>query len=164
MLLCSFSAGTFWKLHGESFTHREVEKVLDHLHAQKKLVRLKDGRYLTVEALQEIKQKVRELIQRKGSLTLQDGAAILGYGRSKGYSGSRVPGHPGLNSPLSVTNGCWAFKILMSGAYDCKRTFVQATSAYFFNRDVQQKRLCRCQQLDVNTAIRLFKADPVIAK
>jgi selenocysteine-specific elongation factor len=58
--------------------------VLDHLHAQKKLVRLKDGRYLTVEALQEIKEKVTELIQRKGSLTLQDGAAILGYGRSRG--------------------------------------------------------------------------------
>jgi selenocysteine-specific elongation factor len=80
----TFSAGTFWKLHGETFTHREVEKVLDHLHAQKKLVRLKDGRYLTVEALQEITQKVREMIQRKGSLTLQDGAAILGYGRSRG--------------------------------------------------------------------------------
>jgi len=80
----TFSAGTFWKLHGDGVSHRDVEKVLDHLHAQKKLVRLKDGRYLTVEALQEITQKVSELIRRKGSLTLQDGAAILGYGRSRG--------------------------------------------------------------------------------
>lgn len=80
----TFSAGTFWKLHGEGVSLRDVEKVLDHLHAQKKLVRLKDGRYLTIEALQEITQKVRELIQRTGSLTLQDGAAILGYGRSRG--------------------------------------------------------------------------------
>ena len=55
----TFSAGTFWKLHGEGVSHRDVEKILDHLHAQKKLVRLKDGRYLTVEALQEITQKVK---------------------------------------------------------------------------------------------------------
>jgi selenocysteine-specific elongation factor len=39
---------------------------------------------LTVEALQKIVQKVRELIRRKGSLTLQDSAEILGYGRSRG--------------------------------------------------------------------------------
>jgi selenocysteine-specific elongation factor len=80
----SFSAGTFWKLHGEVFEHREIEKVLDHLHAQKKLVRLNDDRFLTAEAMQEIKEKVTELILRKGSLTLQDSKEILGYGRTRG--------------------------------------------------------------------------------
>jgi selenocysteine-specific elongation factor len=79
----TFSAGTYWKLHGEGVSHRDVEKVLDHLHAQKKLVRLKDGRFLTVQAFTEIKEKVRTLIVRKGRLTLQDGEAILGYGRSR---------------------------------------------------------------------------------
>ncbi|MGO9567751.1 MAG: selenocysteine-specific translation elongation factor, partial [Desulfomonilaceae bacterium] len=78
----TFSAGTFWKIHGEGFEHREVEKVLDHLHAQKKLVRLNDGRFLTIEAMQEIKEKVTELILQKGSLTLQDSKVILGYGRT----------------------------------------------------------------------------------
>jgi len=80
----TFSAGTFWKIHGEGSEYREVEKVLDHLHAQKKLVRLNDGRFLTTEAMQEIKEKVTELILRKGSLSLQDSKEILGYGRTRG--------------------------------------------------------------------------------
>jgi selenocysteine-specific elongation factor len=80
----TFSAGTFWKLHGEGFGYREIEKVLDHLHAQRKLVRLNDGRFLTIEALQEIRERVTELILRKGSLTLQDSKRILGYGRTRG--------------------------------------------------------------------------------
>jgi selenocysteine-specific elongation factor len=79
----TFSAGTFWKLHGEGFAHREVEKVLDHLHAQKKLVRLNDDRFLTAEAMQEIKEKVTELLLRKGSLAIQDCKEIFGYGRTR---------------------------------------------------------------------------------
>jgi selenocysteine-specific elongation factor len=79
----TFSAGTFWKRHGEGFTHREVEKVLDHLHAQKKLVRLNDDRFITTEAMREIQEKVKELIRRKGSLTIHDSWEILGYGRSR---------------------------------------------------------------------------------
>jgi len=79
----TFSVGTFHKLHQESYTHREVEKVVDHLHAQKKLVRLNDNRFLTTEAMQEIQEKVKELILRKGSLTIHDSREILGYGRSR---------------------------------------------------------------------------------
>jgi selenocysteine-specific elongation factor len=79
----TFSAGTFWKLHGEGIAHRDVEKVLDHLLAQKKLVQLNDGRFLTVEALKEIKEKVTALILRKGSLTIEDGKKLLGYGRNR---------------------------------------------------------------------------------
>ncbi len=66
-----------------NFDHREVEKVLDHLHAQKKLVRLNDDRFLTVEAMEEIKAKVTELIHRKGKLAIQDSKEILGYGRNR---------------------------------------------------------------------------------
>lgn len=77
----SFSVGTFHKLHGEDIQWRDVQKALDYLHAQKKIVRLNDGRYLTCEALQEIGEKVRTLIQRKGSLTIKDATEILGYGR-----------------------------------------------------------------------------------
>jgi selenocysteine-specific elongation factor len=79
----TFSAGTFWKRHGEGISHRDVEKVLDHLHARKKLVRLNDDRFLTVEAMEEIKEKVTELIHRKGKLAIQDSREILGYGRSR---------------------------------------------------------------------------------
>jgi selenocysteine-specific elongation factor len=81
--LGTFSAGTFWKRHGEGISHRDVEKVLDHLHAQKKLVRLNDDRFLTVEALKDIKEKVSDLILRKGSLTIEDGKELLGYGRKR---------------------------------------------------------------------------------
>jgi selenocysteine-specific elongation factor len=79
----TFSAGTFCKLHRNAIQEREVQKVLDHLHAQKKLVRLNDGRYLTAESMQEIKDKVKALILRKGSLTIQDCWEIFGYGRNR---------------------------------------------------------------------------------
>jgi selenocysteine-specific elongation factor len=79
----TFSAGTYKKLYGDNFTYRDVEKVMNHLHAQKKLVRLNDDRFITTEAMQEIQEKVKELILRKGSLTLHDSWEILGYGRSR---------------------------------------------------------------------------------
>jgi selenocysteine-specific elongation factor len=79
----SFHAGSFWELHRQIFDHKEVVKVLDHLHAQKKLVRLNDGRFLAVEAMQEIREKVRVLILEKGSATIKDCQDILGFGRDK---------------------------------------------------------------------------------
>ena len=53
----TFGAGTFCKLHGKTFNLKEIQKLLDFLHGQKKLVRLKDGRFLTCEALEDIKRK-----------------------------------------------------------------------------------------------------------
>jgi selenocysteine-specific elongation factor len=79
----TFSAGTFRSLHREAFALGDIENVLDHLRAQKKLVRLNDDRFLAAEALQEIKEKVRELILRKGSLGIQDCREIFGYGRTR---------------------------------------------------------------------------------
>jgi len=79
----TFSPGTFWKRHAEGVSYRDVEKVLDHLHEHKKVVRLNDGRFLTVEALDEIMEKVRALIVRKGHMTIEDGKHVLGYGRNR---------------------------------------------------------------------------------
>ena len=79
----TFSVGTFWKRHGEAFSFREVEKILNYLHAKKKIVRLNDDRFITTEAIQEIQDKVRDLILRKGTLRLQDAREILGYGRTR---------------------------------------------------------------------------------
>ncbi|MEJ2717939.1 MAG: selenocysteine-specific translation elongation factor, partial [Deltaproteobacteria bacterium] len=79
----TFSAGTFWKLHGDGFAHKDVETVLDHLHTQNKLVRLNDDRFLATEALEEIKHKVTDLIRRKGSLSIHDCREIFGYGRTR---------------------------------------------------------------------------------
>jgi len=79
----TFSAGTFWELYGDGISFREVKKIIDHLHAEKKLVRLNDGRYMATEAMQEIQEKVKELILRRGSLSIQDSREILGYGRTR---------------------------------------------------------------------------------
>jgi selenocysteine-specific elongation factor len=79
----SFCVGTFHNLHEQDFTYREVEQVVHHLHARKKLVRFKDGRFLSAGIMEEIKDGVRELIRRKGRLELQDAREILGYGRTR---------------------------------------------------------------------------------
>ena len=79
-----FSANTFWKFHQMKFNKNLIQKLLDYLHTQKKLIRLKNRRFLTPQAMEEIKEKIRHVIIRKGSLTLADSKDILGYGRSGG--------------------------------------------------------------------------------
>ncbi len=80
----TFNAEAFWKSQSESFDFREVLKVLDQLHAQKRLIRLNDRRFLSVEAMQEIEEKIRELIMRNGSMAISDCQEIFGYGRKRG--------------------------------------------------------------------------------
>jgi selenocysteine-specific elongation factor len=80
----SFSAGYFCKLYKDGFAQKEVQKLLDHLHAQKKLIRLNDNRFLTPEALEDLERKVEEVIWTKGSLGLGDIKEVFGYGRTRG--------------------------------------------------------------------------------
>jgi len=80
----TFSAGFFCKLNEEILDKKEVQKLLDLLYAQKRLVRLNDNHFLTPEALEEIKKKVREVIQTKGSFGLSDIKEAFGYGRNRG--------------------------------------------------------------------------------
>jgi len=79
-----FSADTFWKMCTSLFDKNEIVKMLDYLAHQKKLVRLNNGRFLTSQAMEQIKEKVRQVIIRKGNLTLADSKEILGYGRTGG--------------------------------------------------------------------------------
>jgi len=79
----TFSAGTFWEIHESSFAYREVEKVLDYLHAQKKLVRVNNDRFLAIEFMQEIKEKVTKLILERGNMALGDCQEIFGFGRTR---------------------------------------------------------------------------------
>jgi hypothetical protein len=58
--------------------------VLTFLTHQEKLVQLYDDRFLTAEALEEVKQRVQKIISQKKSFTLSDCMEILGFGRSKG--------------------------------------------------------------------------------
>jgi selenocysteine-specific elongation factor len=80
----TFTARTFCELHWKTFNVTEIYKLLEYLRKRGKLVRLTDGRYMTSPAMEEIKEKVGNLIRTKGSLTVQDSKEILGYGRNRG--------------------------------------------------------------------------------
>lgn len=62
----------------------EVQRVLDYLHTQKRLIRLNNRRFITHDAMAVIKERVKNLIRLKGGLTIEDGKEVLGYGRTVG--------------------------------------------------------------------------------
>lgn len=82
--LVPFSADTFWKAHGRSLNKNEIQRLLDYLHAAGRLIRLGNRRFLSPEALREIKRKISRRIREKGFLDLSDSKEILGYGRTVG--------------------------------------------------------------------------------
>ncbi|MDL1967805.1 MAG: hypothetical protein LWW97_04465, partial [Deltaproteobacteria bacterium] len=61
-----FSANTFWKFHQRKFNENLIQKLLDYLHVQKKLIRLKNRRFLTPRAMKQIKEKIKHVIIKKG--------------------------------------------------------------------------------------------------
>ncbi len=77
-----FSADTIWKLHEKKIGKKMIQKHLDYLKGQGKLVILGDKRFLTVEALEEAKKRVAKVIDQKGSFTIPDCKETLGYGRT----------------------------------------------------------------------------------
>ncbi len=79
-----FSADTFWKLHRRQHNKNELQRLLDYLHNQGRLIRLNNRRYMTPHAMEIIKEKTTEIMQRKGSITLGDCKEIMGYGRTVG--------------------------------------------------------------------------------
>jgi selenocysteine-specific elongation factor len=79
-----FSGDTVWKLCDKKFDKRKIERILNYLHDQNRLVRLNDGRYLSPEAVNKIKERVAKVIFEKGEFTLGDLKKNLGYGRSVG--------------------------------------------------------------------------------
>lgn len=82
--LVPFSAHTFWTLHKMTCSLNEVQRVLDYLHTQKRLIRLNNRRFITHDAMAVIKERVKDLIRLKGGLTIEDGKELLGYGRTVG--------------------------------------------------------------------------------
>ena len=79
--LSPFSPDTIWKQYQQGIAKTEVRRILDFMCTQKKLVRLSDNRFLSVEALAEIKTRVKNAITDKGCISLKDSTEILGYGR-----------------------------------------------------------------------------------
>jgi selenocysteine-specific elongation factor len=85
-----FSGDTFWKLNRPTFKKADIQQLLNYLFSQKKLVRLNDHRFLSLEALDEIKRRVSQAIERKGFITVGDCKELLGYGR---WGGTHVLDH-----------------------------------------------------------------------
>ena len=79
--LTPFSADTFFKLNRERYRKPQIQKTLDYLFSQKKMIRLDDNRFLSLKALEDIKIRVSKAILDKGAITMQDCRSILGYGR-----------------------------------------------------------------------------------
>jgi selenocysteine-specific elongation factor len=84
--LVPFSAHTFWTLHKKEYSLNEVQRVLDYLYLQKRLIRLNNRRFISHDAMAVIKERVKNLIRSKGGLTIEDGKELLGYGRTVGIS------------------------------------------------------------------------------
>jgi selenocysteine-specific elongation factor len=84
--LVPFSAHTFWTLHKKDYSLNEVQRMLDYLYLQKRLIRLNNRRFISHEAMAVIKERVKNLIRSKGGLTIEDGKELLGYGRTVGIS------------------------------------------------------------------------------
>jgi selenocysteine-specific elongation factor len=79
--LTPFSADTFWKLHRPKYEKKEVQQLLNYLNTQKRLVRLNDQRFLSPDAIEEIKLRVARTIEARGFVTVSDCKELLGYGR-----------------------------------------------------------------------------------
>lgn len=80
-----FSTDAFLKFH-KTYNKSEVQRLLDYLYSQKRLIRLNNRRFLSPQAMEEIKERVGGVIGKKGSLTIADGKDILGYGRTMAIS------------------------------------------------------------------------------
>jgi selenocysteine-specific elongation factor len=82
--LVPISAGSFWKLHRRQYNRNELQRLLEHLRSQGRLVRLNNRRFMTPEAMDRIKSRVKRHIEKRGVLTLADCKGVLGYGRTVG--------------------------------------------------------------------------------
>ncbi|WDN88814.1 selenocysteine-specific elongation factor [Desulfosarcina sp. BuS5] len=77
-----FNAHTFWKLHKRKFNKNEIQRLLDYLHIRKRLICLNNRRFLTPQAMEQIKNRVEQIIKKNGSITIANCKEILGYGRT----------------------------------------------------------------------------------
>ncbi len=79
--LTPFSADTFWKLHRPAYEKKDIQQLLHYLFSQKRLVRLNDQRFLSLDAVEEIKVRVARAIKTRGFVTVGDCKELFGYGR-----------------------------------------------------------------------------------
>jgi selenocysteine-specific elongation factor len=79
-----FSAQSFWKFHKRKININEIKRLLDYLHNKKRLICLNNRRFLSPQAMDQIKERVKSLIRDKGNLAVGDCKEVFGYGRTAG--------------------------------------------------------------------------------
>jgi selenocysteine-specific elongation factor len=77
-----FSADTVWKRHERKIDKKMIQKHLDYLKGQGNLAILGDKRFLSIEAVEEAKRRVGDVIKQKGAFKIGDCKEALGYGRT----------------------------------------------------------------------------------
>lgn len=82
--LVPFNADTFWKHHKKRYNKSEIQRLLDYLHGQKKLIRLNNRRFMAPQAMEKIKMRVKAVIRRNGVFAIGDCKEAMGYGRMVG--------------------------------------------------------------------------------
>lgn len=80
--IAPFCADTVWKKNNRKYPKKKINKVMSFLRSRKRLVKLNDGRYLTADALEQIKDIIRDVVHKKGIFKISDCTPELGYGRS----------------------------------------------------------------------------------
>ena len=60
--------------------------MLDYLHNKNRLIRLNNRRFISILAMEQIKKRVKNIIEKNGKLAIGDCKDVLGYGRTVGFS------------------------------------------------------------------------------
>jgi selenocysteine-specific elongation factor len=82
--LTPISPNLFWKRHQSQYSQAKVGRLFKYLLSQNRLIRLKDNRFLALNALEEIKRRVTQRIGEKGFVALGDCKELFGFGRAGG--------------------------------------------------------------------------------
>ena len=62
------------------------QRLLEYLHNKNRLICLDNGRFISIEAMEQIKERVKRVIEKNGKLAIGDCKDVLGYGRTVGFS------------------------------------------------------------------------------
>jgi selenocysteine-specific elongation factor len=82
--LTPISPQFFWKENRPPYSKAKAVRLFNYLHTQNRLIRLNGNRFISIDALEEIKKRVASAIRDAGSVTLGDCKLLFGYGRSAG--------------------------------------------------------------------------------
>ncbi|MFO7861956.1 MAG: SelB C-terminal domain-containing protein [Desulfosalsimonas sp.] len=78
-----FTAGHFNKTHHDQYEKARVEKILRFLVSQNKLIPLEGGKFITPDAVRQIRERMVSFIKEQGKFSIRDCHDVFGYGRSQ---------------------------------------------------------------------------------